>query len=281
MKEKLLVTIPVYKQYEEDQLNLIDKINADHFVIPQISSVRTDIFSLAYLIKKSTNKTIILTINTVDTNLRFIQSRILGAKLFNIFNFVITKGDTNSLQKSREKRDKDSKPIFEYPTTKVIKHLSSMIEGSDFLGNHIVKNPKLFLGSTIELNNISTQNIILVNKKIKNGVKYFISNPIYDSEIFKDFTTKYKILTNEKFKTDVYISIRMDLPKTAFYDKEFNLDNYKNQNITKEKFYLQLINDFKNNKINKFNFVLPSTHYDPIEISNQISLINKLVKNIN
>ena len=68
-----------------------------------------------------------------------------------------------------------------------------MIEGSDFLGNHIVKNPKLFLGSTIELNNISTQNIILVNKKIKNGVKYFISNPIYDSEIFKDFTNKYKM----------------------------------------------------------------------------------------
>jgi hypothetical protein len=41
---------------------------------------------------------------------------------------------------------------------------------------------------------------------------------------------------------------------------------------------LKLINNFKNNK---FNFILPSTDYDPIEMKNQISLINKLVENIN
>ena len=73
----------------------------------------------------------------------------------------------------------------------------------------------------------------------------------------------------------------MDLPKNVFYDKEFNLDSYKNQNITKENFYLKLVNNFKNNKFNKFNFILPSSDYDPIEMKNQISLINKLVENIN
>ena len=281
MKEKLLVTIPVNKQYKENQLKLINQINVDHFVIPQISSVRTDVFSLAFHIKKHLNKTMILTINTVDTNLRFIQSRILGAKLFDIFDFIITKGDSHSLQKSRKKREKDSKSIFEFPTTKVIKHISNMKNGSDFLGNRITKIPKLQLGSTIELNNVTEQNINLVNKKIKYGIEYFISNPIYDSEAYTNFVSEYKKITNKIFETDVYISIRMDLPKNAFYDKEFNLDSYKNQNITKENFYLKLVNNFKNNKFNKFNFILPSSDYDPIEMKNQISLINKLVENIN
>tara|TARA_B100001142_G_scaffold330347_1_gene398373 strand:+ start:2842 stop:3687 length:846 start_codon:yes stop_codon:yes gene_type:complete len=281
MEEKLLVTIPVNKQYKKNQLKLINQINIDHFVIPQISSVRTDAFSLAFHIKKHLNKTMILTINTVDTNLRFIQSRILGAKLFDIVDFIITKGDSHSLQKSREKREKDSKSIFEFPTTKVIKHVSNMKNGSDFLGNKITKIPKLHLGSTIELNNVTEQNINLVNKKIKYGIKYFISNPIYDSETYTNFVTEYKKFTNKIFETDVYISIRMDLPKIVYYDKEFNLDNYKNQNITKENFYLKLVSNFKDNNLNKFNFILPSIDYDPIEMKNQISLINKLVKNIN
>jgi len=160
----------------------------------------------------------------------------------------------------------------------VIKHISNMKNGSDFLGNKITKIPKLHLGSTIELNNVTEQNINLVNKKIKYGIEYFISNPIYDSKAYTNFVTEYKKITNKIFETDVYISIRMDLPKNVFYDKEFNLDSYKNQNITKENFYLKLINNFKNNK---FNFILPSTDYDPIEMKNQISLINKLVENIN
>ena len=153
-----------------------------------------------------------------------------------------------------------------------------MKNGSDFLGNRITKIPKLQLGSTIELKNLTEQNINLVNKKIKYGIEYFISNPIYDSEAYTNFVSEYKKITNKIFETDVYISIRMDLPKNAFYDKEFNLDSYKNQNITKENFYSKLINNFKNNK---FNFIIPSTDYDPIEMKNQISLINKLVENIN
>ena len=71
MKEKLLVTIPVNKQYKENQLKLINQINVDHFVIPQISSVRTDVFSLAFHIKKHLNKTKLLILNGEDKKFIF------------------------------------------------------------------------------------------------------------------------------------------------------------------------------------------------------------------
>ena len=78
------------------------------------------------------------------------------------------------------------------------------------------------------------------------------------------------------FFKNCYITFDHQNPKS-----DFIIHNYKNQNITKENFYLKLVSNFKDNNLNKFNFILPSIDYDPIEMKNQISLINKLVKNIN
>ena len=103
MKEKFIVTIPVYKSGNTKLTKYISEINCNTLIVPQISSVRADPSSLAYHISQKYNKSVIITINTVDTNLRFIQSRILGAELFKLNNFLITKGDATSLQKSPEK----------------------------------------------------------------------------------------------------------------------------------------------------------------------------------
>ena len=89
MKEKFVVTIPVYKSGNTKLLNYVSEINCNTLIVPQISSVRTDPSSLAYHINQKYNKSVIITINTVDTNLRFIQSRILGAELFKLNNFLI------------------------------------------------------------------------------------------------------------------------------------------------------------------------------------------------
>ena len=88
MKEKFVVTIPVYKSGNTKLLNYVSEINCNTLIVPQISSVRTDPSSLAYHINQKYNKSVIITINTVDTNLRFIQSRILGAELFKLNNYI-------------------------------------------------------------------------------------------------------------------------------------------------------------------------------------------------
>ena len=152
MKEKFIVTIPVYKSGNTKLTKYISEISCNTLIVPQISSVRADPSSLAYHIKQKYNKSVIITINTVDTNLRFIQSRILGAELFKLNNFLITKGDATSLQKSPEKQSKDSKAVYEQATTKVMSSINQMNKGYDFIGNELDSKTNCVFGSTIEIN---------------------------------------------------------------------------------------------------------------------------------
>ena len=189
MKEKFIVTIPVYKSGNTELLNYISEINSNTLIVPQISSVRTDPSSLAYHIKQKYNKSVIITINTVDTNLRFIQSRILGAGLFNLNNFLITKGDATSLQKSPEKQSKDSKAVYEQKTTKVMSSINQMNKGYDFIGNELESKTDCIFGSTVEIDQTDNKYLNLIDKKIKLGSSYLISNPIYDGNMYKTFIT--------------------------------------------------------------------------------------------
>jgi len=280
MKENYLVTIPVFKNYEEIHLEHLKNLNVSHFILPQISSVRIDTSSLAYYLNKSIEKEIILTINTVDTNLRYIQSRILGAQLFDISNFIITKGDSKSLQKSKDKVINDSKPVFEYPTTEVIKHVSNMTKGYDFLQNKLNTKIIACIGSTIELTDTSNKNIDLVKNKINNGTEFFITNPIYVYNKYKKFFNLYEQKSNSKFVPDVYLSIRMDLPEDSFYDKEFEKTKYLSSGFSKDKYYFNLLNHFIDNGINKFNFILPSNKYNFDKLNQEIILINKIIEKI-
>ena len=167
MKEKFVVTIPVYKSGNTKLLNYVSEINCNTLIVPQISSVRTDPSSLAYHINQKYNKSVIITINTVDTNLRFIQSRILGAELFKLNNFLITKGDAKSLQKSPIKQTKDSKAVYEHTTTNVMNSIKQMNKGYDFIGNKLESNTECVFGSTIEINQTDKEYLNLINKKIK------------------------------------------------------------------------------------------------------------------
>ena len=191
MKKKFIVTIPVYKSGNTELLNYISKINSNTLIIPQISSVRTDPSSLAYHIKQKYNKSVIITINTVDTNLRFIQSRILGAELFNLNNFLITKGDATSLQKTPEKQSKDSKAVYEQKTTKVMSSINQMNKGYDFIGNELESKTDCIFGSTVEINQTDNKYLNLIDKKIKLGSSYLISNPIYDGNMYNTFIKQY------------------------------------------------------------------------------------------
>lgn len=280
MKENYLVTIPVFKNHEEIHLEHLKNLNVSHFILPQISSVRIDTTSLAYYLNKAIKKEIILTINTVDTNLRYIQSRILGAQLFNLSKFIITRGDSKSIQKSNDKVINDSKPVFEYPTTEVINHISNMTKGYDFLQNKLNGEIDAYIGSTIELPDISNKNIDLVKNKIINGTKFFITNPIYEYNKYKEFLNSYEQRFNSKFVTDIYVSIRMDLPRNSFYDKEFKKSKYLSTGLSKDKYYFNLVNHFKANGINKFNFILPSNKYNFDKLNQEIILINNIIEKI-
>ena len=277
MKEKFIVTIPVYKSGNTELLNYISEINCNTIIVPQISSVRTDPSSLAYHIKQKYNKSVIITINTVDTNLRFIQSRILGAGLFNLNNFLITKGDATSLQKSPEKQSKDSKAVYEQKTTKVMSSINQMNKGYDFIGNELESKTDCIFGSTVEIDQTDNKYLNLIDKKIKLGSSYLISNPIYDGNMYKTFITNFNKKFSDKIKIPIYVSIRMNLPNDSFFDQNYH--TYKTSfESNKLNAYIKLLTSLSNVGITNYNLILfDNNNADKESLKEQVLIANKLI----
>ena len=277
MKEKFIVTIPVYKSGNTELLNYISEINSNTLIVPQISSVRTDPSSLAYHIKQKYNKSVIITINTVDTNLRFIQSRILGAGLFNLNNFLITKGDATSLQKSPEKQSKDSKAVYEQKTTKVMSSINQMNKGYDFIGNELESKTDCIFGSTVEIDQTDNKYLNLIDKKIKLGSSYLISNPIYDGNMYKTFITNFNKKFSDKIKIPIYVSIRMNLPNDSFFDQNYH--TYKTSfESNKLNAYIKLLTSLSNVGITNYNLILfDNNNADKESLKEQVLIANKLI----
>ncbi len=277
MKEKFIVTIPVYKSGNTELLNYISEINCNTIIVPQISSVRTDPSSLAYHIKQKYNKSVIITINTVDTNLRFIQSRILGAELFKLNNFLITKGDATSLQKSPEKQSKDSKAVYEQKTTKVMSSINQMNKGYDFIGNELKSKTDCIFGSTVEIDQTDNKYLNLIDKKIKLGSSYLISNPIYDGNMYKTFITNFNKKFSDKIKIPIYVSIRMNLPNDSFFDRNYH--TYKTSfESNKLNVYIKLLTSLSNVGITNYNLILfDNNNADKESLKEQVLIANKLI----
>jgi len=277
MKEKFIVTIPVYKSGNTELLNYISEINCNTIIVPQISSVRTDPSSLAYHIKQKYNKSVIITINTVDTNLRFIQSRILGAELFKLNNFLITKGDATSLQKSPEKQSKDSKAVYEQKTTKVMSSINQMNKGYDFIGNELKSKTDCIFGSTVEIDQTDNKYLNLIDKKIKLGSSYLISNPIYDGNMYKTFITNFNKKFSDKIKIPIYVSIRMNLPNDSFFDQNYH--TYKTSfESNKLNAYIKLLTSLSNVGITNYNLILfDNNNTDKESLKEQVLIANKLI----
>ena len=277
MKEKFIVTIPVYKSGKTELLNYISEINCNTLIVPQISSVRTDPSSLAYHIKQKYNKSVIITINTVDTNLRFIQSRILGAELFKLNNFLITKGDATSLQKSPEKQSKDSKAVYEQKTTKVMSSINQMNKGYDFIGNELESKTDCIFGSTVEINQTANKYLNLIDKKIKLGSSYLISNPIYDGNMYNTFITNFNKKFSDKIKIPIYVSIRMNLPNDSFFDRNYH--PYKTSfESNKLNAYIKLLTSLSNVGITNYNLILfDNNNADKESLKEQVLIANKLI----
>ena len=277
MKEKFVVTIPVYKSGNTKLLNYVSEINCNTLIVPQISSVRTDPSSLAYHINQKYNKSVIITINTVDTNLRFIQSRILGAELFKLNNFLITKGDAKSLQKSPIKQTKDSKAVYEHTTTNVMNSINQMNKGYDFIGNKLESNTECVFGSTIEINQTDKEYLNLINKKIKLGSSYLVSNPIYDGKMYKNFVTKFNKSFSKKINIPIYVSIRMNLPNDSFFDQNYH--TYKNNfQSNKLNAYIKLLTSLNNSGVKNYNLILfDNNNADKKTLKEQVLMANKLI----
>ena len=277
MKEKFVVTIPVYKSGNTKLLNYVSEINCNTLIVPQISSVRTDPSSLAYHINKKYNKSVIITINTIDTNLRFIQSRILGAELFKLNNFLITKGDAKSLQKSPIKQTKDSKAVYEHTTTYVMNSIKQMNKGYDFIGNKLDSNTECIFGSTIEINQTDKKYLNLINKKIKLGSSYLVSNPIYDVKMYKNFVTKFNKSFSKKISIPIYVSIRMNLPHDSFFDQNYH--TYKNNfQSNKLNAYMKLLTSLNNVGVKNYNLILfDNNNADKKTLKEQVLMANKLI----
>ena len=117
----------------------------------------------------------------------------------------------------------------------------------------------------------------LINKKIKLGASYLVSNPIYDVKMYKNFVTKFNKSLSKKISIPIYVSIRMNLPNDSFFDQ--NDHTYKN-NFQSNKLneYRKLLTSLNNAGVRNYNLILfDNNNADKKTLKEQVLMANKLI----
>ena len=180
------------------------------------------------------------------------------------------------MQKSPEKQSKDSKAVYEQATTKVMSSINQMNKGYDFIGNELDSKTNCVFGSTIEINQNEIKYLNLINKKIKLGSSYLVSNPIYDGCMYNSFVTNFNKKFSYPIKIPIYVSIRMNLPNDSFYDQNYH--NYKKKfESNKLNAYIKLLTSLNHAGITNYNLVLSDSNNDKESLKEQVMIANKLI----
>ena len=166
-------------------------------------SVRVDPAMLAYTITKLTQKEVIFTLATRDMNKLAIQNHLLGANLLGLENVLIVGGDAFS------KSDSTSvKSVKDFTTTQLIAATKSMNLGKDYRGRKLLSPTNFCVGATIDLGNNLQKESILTHKKVTAGADFFVTQPIYDTEILERFQDNYSPL-NERFTRPFFVGLQI------------------------------------------------------------------------
>lgn len=166
-------------------------------------SVRVDPAMLAYTIRKLTQKQVIFTLATRDMNKLAIQNHLLGANLLGLENVLIVGGDAFS------KTNLTSvKVVKDFTTTQLIAATKSMNLGKDYRGRKLLTPTNFCVGATIDLGNNIQEESILTHKKVTAGADFFVTQPIYDTEVLERFQDNYSLL-NQRFSRPLFVGLQI------------------------------------------------------------------------
>jgi len=119
-----------------------------------------------------------------DRNRLALQSELLGAAYLGIKNVVVMSGDHPA------KGDHPgAKPVYDLDSVQLLDMISLLNSGVDISGNILEGKTEFFAGavSNTELNEVA---LIKLEKKIKAGAQFIISQAVFDTGKFSEFMDK-------------------------------------------------------------------------------------------
>ncbi len=129
-----------------------------------------------------------------------LQSELLGAYALGLETVWVTRGDSPVIGDHPE-----AKEVFDLDVNDLLAAVKRLQEGYDLSGNDLEGAPRFLVGSTFNVGvtgHVLDLEVLEVEKKIRLGVDFFITNPVFDLEQFRRVMEKV-----QPFKVPVIASV--------------------------------------------------------------------------
>ena len=123
---------------------------------------------------------LIVNFSSRDRNSLALQSEIFGALSIKLKNILIVKGDPISYGNSKK-----AKEVFELNTDEMISNVNKINKGLDFNNNETKSKMNINIFSALNINRSFNKIKTTIQKRLKRGSKFFITQPIYSESDFE------------------------------------------------------------------------------------------------
>ncbi len=176
----------------------VDAINVPDL---QNSIMRLGSLSVCTLLKKK-GLEVIFNLSCSDRNRLALQSELLNAAALGIQNVLILQGTPPSIGDHFE-----AKPVFDLDVFGLLGAAKRLQEGYDLMGNDLQGKPRFCVGTTVNAGakgHALDLEVMDMEKKIRAGAEFFITNSIYDLNLIENFSKKVA-----HFKVPILVSITL------------------------------------------------------------------------
>lgn len=189
---------------------IIDAFNVTDM---QSSVMRASSWAIAVKLKEKGLEPI-LQLTTRDRNIIALQGDLLGSFILGIKNLLLLTGD------SPKKGDHPfAKKVFEVDSVGLIKIAQKLNKGFDWANNKLKGKTDFFIGAVLNpLAKDQDKELRKMEEKIKAGVSFFQTQPIFDVDRFYQFMKRAK-----KFRTKIIAGI--------IFLKSYRLANYLHEKV--------------------------------------------------
>ncbi len=150
-----------------------------------LAKIRMSPISFAYLLKNTTKKDVIVHFTLRDRSITRIQSDLLGAHALGLYNILALSGDPPSIGDYPQ-----ATAVYDLNPTQLISLMNALNRGVDLAGNQMKGNTSFFCGSAVNPASETEKELKKIKERIDAGVNFFISQPVYDANLWLRFYEK-------------------------------------------------------------------------------------------
>jgi len=175
----------------------------DAVAVPDLQNAIMRLGSLAVCtLLKSRGMETVLTLSCPNRNRLALQSEILNAAALGLNNVLLLQGDPPSIGDHFE-----TKPVFDLDIMGLLGAARRLQEGYDLMGNDLQGKPDLCIGTLANAGakgHVLDLEVMDMEKKIRLGVDFFFTTPVYDVGLFEAFAKKVA-----HFKVPVIVGVTL------------------------------------------------------------------------